>query len=98
MHTEGILLHTEGVFWWRLILRYHQVSYTPRLGGLFAIVVVGAAAIRASTAFEERRNKGRSCDSSLKSPIDIAEVAYISASAALKSHLDAKMVLNSSDK
>jgi len=66
----GVLLHTEGVFWWRLIQRYHQVSYAPRLGSPFAIVVIGATAIRASSAFEERRNKETAHDASLKSPMD----------------------------
>jgi len=42
VHTEGVLLHTEGVIRWRLKPRYHQVSYTPRLGSPFATVVVGA--------------------------------------------------------
>jgi len=70
VHTEGLLLHTERVLWWRLIPRYHQVPYTPRLGSPFAIVVVGATAIRASPAFEGRRNKETAHGASLKSPID----------------------------
>ena len=62
------------------------------------MVVVGATAIRASPVFEERRNKETAHGAFLKSPIDTIHVAYMSASAALKSHLDAKMALNSSDK
>ena len=50
--------------------RYHQVSYTPRLGSPFATVVVSATAIRASPAFEERRNKETAHEASLKSRID----------------------------
>jgi len=65
VHTEGFFLHTEGVIWWRLKRRYHQVSYTPRLGSPFATVVVGATAIRASPTFEERRNKETAHDASL---------------------------------
>ena len=60
--------------------------------------VVGATAIRASLAFEQRRNKETAHDSPLKSPIDKIKVAYTSASAALKGYLDAKMALNSSGK
>ena len=70
MHTEGGLLHTEGVIRWRLKPRYHQVSYTPRLGSPYATVVVGATAIRASLTFEERRNKETAHDASLTSRID----------------------------
>ena len=70
VHTEGVLLHTEGGVFWRLLPIYHQLSYTPRIGSPFAIVVVGAAAIRASLAFEERRHKETAHDASLKSPID----------------------------
>jgi len=86
------------VIWWRLIPRYHQVFNTPRLDSSCATVVVGATAIRASPTFEERRNKETAHDASLKSRIDAIEDAYISASAALKSHLDAEIALNSSDK
>jgi len=62
------------------------------------MVVVGATAIRASPVFEERRNKETAHGASLKSPIGTIYVAYISASAALKSHMNAEMALNSSDK
>jgi len=70
VHTEVVLLHTEGIIWWRLKPRYHQISYTPRLGSPFATVVVGATAIRASPAFKERRNKETAHDASLTSRID----------------------------
>ena len=72
--------------------------YTAPLGSPFATVVIGATAIRASPTFKERRNKETTRDASLKSQIDAKKVAYIRASAALKSHLDAEIALNSSDK
>jgi len=35
----GGSVHTEGVFWWRLIPRYHQVSYTPHKQHMYFLCV-----------------------------------------------------------